>query len=117
MLPDGHYLDKDAHEVFGERVADLNVRIYIHPTNAWQIPQNYQDHPELRAAIWAGLRKLRQDRVLFSIDYPYESSKAAGDCLDNAGLPADTLGKVASGNAKRLLHLSLRIEQGRRNVA
>jgi 2,3-dihydroxybenzoate decarboxylase len=183
----GHYLDEDRYEVFWERVADLNVPIYIHPTNAWQTPQNYQDHPELEAAIWGwapetgthilrllfsglfdrfptlqiiaghggeslpyllwrldsrfkifnfgktlkkqpssyirenvsittaglfstpplrcALEELGEDRVLFSIDYPYESSKAAGDWLDNADVATDTLRKVASGNAKRLLHL------------
>jgi predicted TIM-barrel fold metal-dependent hydrolase len=41
----------------------------------------------------------------FSVDYPYESGKVAGDWLDNAGLAAGTLRKVASGNAKNLLHL------------
>jgi 2,3-dihydroxybenzoate decarboxylase len=183
----GHYLDEDRYEVFWERVADLNVPIYIHPTLAWQTPQNYQDHPELGAAIWGwapetgthilrllfsglfdrfptlqiiaghggeslpyflwrfdsrfkifnfgktlkkepsayirenvaittaglcatpplrcALEEIGEDRVLFSIDYPYESSKEAGDWLDNAGLASETLRKVASGNAKRLLHL------------
>jgi 2,3-dihydroxybenzoate decarboxylase len=183
----GHYLDEDQFEVFWERVADLNVPIYIHPTNAWQTPQNYQDHPELGEAIWGwavetgthilrllfsglfdrfptlqiiaghggeglpyflwrfdsrfkimsfgktlrkppsayirenvsittaglcstpalrcALGELGEDRVLFSVDYPYESSKVAGDWLDNADLAPDTLRKVASGNAKRLLHL------------
>jgi 2,3-dihydroxybenzoate decarboxylase len=57
--------------------------------------------PALRCA----LGELGEDRVLFSVDYPYESSKVAGDWLDNADLAPDTLTKVASGNAKRLLHL------------
>lgn len=57
--------------------------------------------PALRCA----LEGLGEDRVLFSVDYPYESSRVAGDWLDMSGLPADTLKKVASGNAKRLLHL------------
>ena len=48
----GHYLDEDQYQIFWERVADLNVPIYLHPTNAWQTPQNYQDHPELEAAMW-----------------------------------------------------------------
>jgi 2,3-dihydroxybenzoate decarboxylase len=183
----GHYLDEDQYEVFWERVADLDVPIYIHPTLAWQTPQNHQDHPELGGAIWGwasetgthilrllfsglfdrfptlqiiaghggeslpyflwrfdsrfkvinfgitlkkqpssyvrenvsittsglfstpplrcALEELGEDRVMFSIDYPYESSKAAGDWFNSAGLAADTLRKVASGNAKRLLHL------------
>jgi 2,3-dihydroxybenzoate decarboxylase len=57
--------------------------------------------PALRCA----LEELGEHRVLFSVDYPYESSKVAGDWLDNAGLSADTLRKVASGNAKTLLDL------------
>ena len=183
----GHYLDEDQYEIFWERVADLNVPVYIHPTNAWQTPQNYQDHPELGESIWGwavetgthilrllfsglfdrfptlqiiaghggeglpyflwrfdnrfkfmsfgktlkkqpssyirenvsittsglsstpplrcALEELGEDRVLFSVDYPYESSKVAGDWLDNAGLAADALRKVASGNAKSLLRL------------
>jgi 2,3-dihydroxybenzoate decarboxylase len=183
----GHYLDEDRYEVFWERVAALNVPIYIHPTTSWQTPQNYQDHPELAEAIWGwavetgthllrllfsglfdrfptlqiiaghggeglpyflwrfdsrfkimnfgkmlkkspssyirenvsittaglcstpalrcALEELGEDRVLFSVDYPYESSQVAGDWLDSADVAADTLRKVASGNAKRLLHL------------
>jgi 2,3-dihydroxybenzoate decarboxylase len=183
----GHYLDEDQYEVFWERVADLNVPIYIHPTNAWQTPQNYQDHPELGEAIWGwasetgthilrlvfsglfdrfptlqiiaghggeglpyflwrfdsrfkvmsfgktlkkqpsayirenvaitmaglfstpplrcALEELGDDRVMFSVDYPYESSKAAGEWFDKVDLAADTLSKVASENAKRLLRL------------
>ncbi len=182
----GHYLDEDQYLTFWERVADLGVPIYLHPTNSWQIPQNYQDYPELRGALWGwapetathilrllfsglfdrfpslqiiaghggeslpyflwrfdsrfeimgsgkikkqpssyirenvsittaglcstpalrcALEEIGENRVLFSVDYPYESSKAAGDWLDNAGLAAETLNLVASGNAKRLLHL------------
>ena len=183
----GHYLDEDQYQVFWEMVAGLNVPIYLHPTNSWQIPQNYQDHPELRGALWGwapetathilrllfsglfdrfpslqiiaghggeslpyflwrfdsrfeianfdlkikkqpsayirenvsvttaglcstpplrcALEELGNDRVLFSVDYPYESSKVAGDWLDNSGLAAETLTQVASGNAKRLLNL------------
>jgi hypothetical protein len=42
----------NGHTQGRERVADLNVPIYIHPTLAWQTPRNYQDHRELGAAIW-----------------------------------------------------------------
>ena len=183
----GHYLDEDRYEVFWERVQDIGRPIYIHPTNAFQIPQNYQDHPELMGALWGwvpetathvlrlifsgvfdrypavqviighggealpyllwrldsrykiggfglGLKKLPsgylrenvsittaglcstpslrcaleamgEDHVLFSIDYPYESSKEAGDWLNGVDLSAATLAKVAKGNAMRLLHL------------
>ena len=183
----GHYLDEDRYGVFWERVQAVGRPVYLHPTNAFQLPQNYQDHPELVGALWGwlpetathilrmvfsgvfdrypgvqmivghggealpyllwrldsrykiesfglGLKKLPsdylrenvsvttaglfstaplrcaleemgEDRVLFSIDYPYESSQDAGRWLDGVDLPAATLAKVASGNATRLLHL------------
>ena len=183
----GHYLDEDRYGVFWERAADLGAPIYIHPTNAWQVPQNYQDHPELSGALWgwapetathvlrlvlagvfarypaaqviaghggealpyflwrfdsrfeinpfgitrgkrpsaylrenlsittAGLfaspplrcaiESMGEDRVLFSIDYPYESSEAAGRWFDSVDLPRPVLDKVARGNAARLLRL------------
>lgn len=183
----GHYLDEDRYAVFWERVQEVGRPIYLHPTNAFQFPQNYQDHPELTGALWGwlpetathvlrmvfsglfdrypgvqiilghggealpyllwrldsrykiesfglGLKKLPsaylrdnvsittaglfstpplrcaleemgEDRVLFSIDYPYESSKEAGDWFDGVDLPDATLVKVATANARRLLHL------------
>ena len=183
----GHYLDEDKYHVLWERVADLGTPVYIHPTNAFQIPQNYQDHPELMGALWGwapetathalrliysgvfdrfpaaqvilghggeslpyflwrfdsryqvmnlglplkklpsayirenvsittsglfatapmqcAIDELGEDRVLFSVDYPYESSKDAGAWFDSIDLPEATLAKVAYGNAQRLLGL------------
>ena len=183
----GHYLDEDRYGVLWERAADLQAPVYIHPTNAFQFPQNYQDYPELQGALWgwapetathalrliysgvfdrypaaqiilghggetlpyllwrfdsryqimdlglplkklpsayirenisittAGLfstpplrcamEELGEDRVLFSVDYPYESSKDAGDWFDGIDLPQSTLEKIAHGNAERLLRL------------
>ena len=183
----GHYLDESRYEVFWERVADLDVPVYIHPTNAFQIPQNYQDHPELMGALWGwapetathalrllfagvfdrfpkiqvilghggeslpyflwrfdsrfqvnnfelplkklpsaylrenisittsglfstpplrcAVEEMGEDRVLFSVDYPYESSKAAGEWFDGVDFPQSTLEKIAHGNAERLLRL------------
>jgi 2,3-dihydroxybenzoate decarboxylase len=182
----GHYLDEAQHLVFWERVADLGVPIYLHPTTAWQVPQNFQDHPELLLAFWgwapetathalrlvmaglfdrfptlqiilghggeglpyflwrldsrfktiqstikklpsaylrenvlittAGLcstpalrcavEELGEDRVMFSVDYPYESSKDSGEWLDKVDLGRPgVLQKIASGNAKRHLRI------------
>ena len=183
----GHYLDEDRCRVFWERVVDLNVPVYLHPTVAFQVPQNYQDHPELMGALWGwtpetathllrlifsglfdrfptaqvilghggetlpyllwrldkrfqlnhfdvSLKKLPsayvrenvsittsglfdtpplrcaletvgEDRILFSVDYPFESSREAGEWLDNVDLPPATLEKIATGNAERLLRL------------
>ena len=57
------------------------------------------------APLRCALEEMGEDRVLFSIDHLYESSKEAGDWFDQVDLPAGTLAKVASGNAIRLLHL------------
>ena len=184
----GHYLDEDRYRVFWERLVDLDVPVYLHPTNAWQTPQNYHDHSELMGALWGwtpetathllrlvfsgvfdrfpsakvilghggetlpyllwrldkrfelnyfenihiekvpsayirenvfittsglfdtppllcALESMGEDHVMFSVDYPFESSKEAGNWLDNIKLPTATLEKFASGNAKRLLRL------------
>jgi 2,3-dihydroxybenzoate decarboxylase len=45
----GHYLDEDQYEVFWERVADLNVPIYIHPTLAWQTTAELSGSPRTRS--------------------------------------------------------------------
>ena len=58
--------------------------------------------PSLRCAVDG----MGEDRVLFSIDYPYESSKAAGEWFDAVGLPQPVLDKVARLNAARLLRLA-----------
>ncbi len=173
--------------MFCEGVVDLDRPVYVHPTNAFQLPPSYQDHPELLWALWGwtpetathvlrlifcgvfdrfptaqvivghggetlpylrsrfdsryqwnfpglgpeklpaqylrenvlittaglfatpplrcALKELGEGRVLVSVDYPYESGKGAGDWLDAAPLPADTLAKVATANAERALHL------------
>ena len=183
----GHYLDEDRYAVLWERVADLGAPVYVHPTNAFQFPQNYQDHPELLGALWGwapetathalrlvyagvfdrypaaqiilghggeslpyflwrfdsrfpltnvglplkelpsaylrgnisittsglfstpplrcAVEEIGEDRVLFSVDYPYESSKDAGDWFDHVELPESTLKKIAHENATRLLRL------------
>ncbi|WKK23976.1 amidohydrolase family protein [Streptomyces olivoreticuli] len=48
---------------------------------------------------------LGPDRVLYSVDYPYESCEEAGTWLDKADLPDDLLRKIAFDNAARLLKL------------
>jgi len=185
----GHYLDEERYRVFWERLVDLDVPIYLHPTNAWQIPQNYQDHPELLGSLWGwtpetathllrlilagvfdrfptaqviighggealpywlwrldtrlrlnhfetvsirnnpseymrknvfvttsglfhtpplrcALETIGEDRIMFSVDYPFESSEDAGNWLDGVDLPTSTKEKIAYGNAKRLLRIT-----------
>lgn len=47
------------------------------------------------------------DRVLFSIDYPYSSTRTGRAFLDSLELPPADLEKIAHGNADRLLKLTV----------
>lgn len=58
------------------------------------------------AALACSLAALGEDRVLFSVDYPFEQSAVAGAWLDAAPLDKEVRNKVAHGNAKRLLGLA-----------
>lgn len=57
----------------------------------------------------AGLRHaldvMGPDRILYSVDYPYESTVEARDWFNSLDLPTDQLEMIACGNARRLLHL------------
>jgi 2,3-dihydroxybenzoate decarboxylase len=183
----GHYLDEDRFLVFWERVAALNVPLYLHPGIPFQLPQSFQDHPELNGPIWGwtvdtathalrlvfsglfdrfphltvilghmgealpfllwridtryrelnnfrGLRKtpsryiqenfvvttsgvfsaepllcaiaaLGEDNVLFSVDYPFESSIAASRFLDTVAVSETVREKIGCKNAQRVLRL------------
>lgn len=49
----GHYLDADRFLPFWERVADLDVPIYLHPGEMADTPVMFADRPELDGAVWA----------------------------------------------------------------
>jgi 2,3-dihydroxybenzoate decarboxylase len=46
------------------------------------------------------------DAVMFSVDYPYESSYEAVKGFERTTLGAADRGKIAHGNAERLLRIS-----------
>ena len=52
-----------------------------------------------------GLAALGQDNVLFSVDYPYQDTRQAGDFLDRLAVGDTVRAGIASGNARRLLKL------------
>jgi 2,3-dihydroxybenzoate decarboxylase len=60
----------------------------------------YSDEP-LRCAIDA----IGADRVMFSVDYPFERPKEAGDWFDAAPLTDEERAKVGRENAVALLNL------------
>lgn len=100
------------------------------PFHLWRIDQRYPDanhggytlpHPPSfyikrniaitttgvcdNAALKCSLELLGADRVMFSVDYPYEDSKQAGDWIENAPLDETVKAMICYDNAKRILNL------------
>jgi 2,3-dihydroxybenzoate decarboxylase len=48
---------------------------------------------------------LGEDSVMFSVDYPYQDSKQAGDFIESAPLSDAVRARICNGNAKRVLRL------------
>ena len=53
-----------------------------------------------------GIKAMGVERVMFAIDYPYESSKVAADFIRNAPLSEKDRALVLSGNAERLFKIA-----------
>ncbi len=58
-------------------------------------------HPALKLSH----EVLGADRIMWAIDYPYESSKDSVEFMDSAPFPAEDVQKIYAGNAERLLKL------------
>jgi 2,3-dihydroxybenzoate decarboxylase len=184
----GHYLDEEMYHPFWERVQELDVPIYLHPCDPYDMPHMYQGHRELLGATWSwtvetathvlrmvfggtferfpkvtlilghmgetlpyllwrldsrsrvlkrpgqeqswlpskvirnnivitttgvcshpallcALTALGEDRVMFSVDYPYEDCGVAAEFVETAPISEDLRAKVCHGNAERLLRL------------
>ncbi len=181
---DGHYLDDEQYLPFWEKVAELNVPVYLHPGSPLHVPENYYYHQELAGPIWGwgvetgthalrllfsglfdrfpnlkiilghmgeslpymlwrldsrwaiskqvkkldklpsqylksnyyvtssgmcsngpllcAVEELGEDRVMFSVDYPYESSKIAAKFIESAPLSSSVKEKVCYKNAVSL---------------
>lgn len=57
--------------------------------------------------LQAAIAAMGVERVLFSIDYPYEVSAVAGQFMDNTPLAEDARARVAFGNAAALLRIAV----------
>ncbi|MFJ5686116.1 amidohydrolase family protein [Streptomyces sp. NPDC093099] len=57
------------------------------------------------SALLGAVLAIGIDNICFAIDYPYKSSTQATDFLRGLPLSDADLGKIAHGNAERLLHL------------
>jgi len=49
----GEYLDDDKFDRFWERAQALDVPIYLHPADPFDMPYMYEGHPELLGATWS----------------------------------------------------------------
>ncbi|MDT5110271.1 MAG: 2,3-dihydroxybenzoate decarboxylase [Mycobacterium sp.] len=185
----GVYLDDVRNDVFWERLQQLDVPLYLHPGDSFQMPYVLDGVPELVKPTWewttetashalrlivtgvfdrypraqvilghmgetlpfmlwrldsryeftmtdrrvkrnpsaylrdnfsvttsgqcsdvpllASLASLGQERVMFSIDYPYESSEVAGQFMASAAISEETRALVGHANAQALLKLEL----------
>ncbi|KJK18160.1 amidohydrolase [Burkholderiaceae bacterium 16] len=183
----GKYYDDPAYDAFWERMQELDVPMYLHPTDAYAMPHVYAGHPEISGAAWGwgvetashalrllfsgvfdrfprlkiilghmgeglpfqrwrfdsrfavyshGIRLAKKpsdyigsnivittsgvcspaalngaiaemgaEAVLFSVDYPYESTAIAADFIEQAPMDDATRSLVCHGNAERILKL------------
>jgi 2,3-dihydroxybenzoate decarboxylase len=183
----GAYYDDPAYDAFWEQMQELDVPLYLHPTDASVMPVVYAGHPELTGAVWGwgvetathalrllfsgvfdrfprlklilghmgeglpyirwrfdsrfavyshgiqlerapseylgsnivittsgvcsapalqgAIGELGAQAVLFSVDYPYESSAQAADFIEQAPLADDVRALVCHGNAERIFKL------------
>ncbi len=56
-------------------------------------------------SLIAAIAEMGADAVMFSVDYPYESSELAAEFIENTPMDDKTRQMVCSGNARRLLKL------------
>ncbi len=57
------------------------------------------------SALLCAIAEMGEDRVLFSVDYPYEDTKEAADWIDRAPLTDEQREKICHLNAERALRL------------
>ncbi|MGE8368890.1 amidohydrolase family protein [Cupriavidus sp.] len=183
----GMYYDNPAYDAFWERMQELDVPMYLHPTDAYVMPHVYAGHPEISGAAWGwgvetashalrlvfagvfdrfprlkiilghmgeglpfqrwrfdsrfavyshgiklakkpseyigsnivittsgvcspaalngAIAEMGAEAVLFSVDYPYESTAIAADFIEQAPMDDATRSLVCHGNAERILKL------------
>jgi 2,3-dihydroxybenzoate decarboxylase len=86
----------------------VKVNLNLHPSeyikrNMIITTSGVCDHIPLRCSIDA----LGLDNVLFSVDYPYESSLTAAKFIESAPISSDDKEKICFKNAQRILKISL----------
>ena len=59
------------------------------------------------AALKGAIAEMGAEAVMFSVDYPYESTAVAADFIEKSGLDEKTRALVCHGNAERLFKLNV----------
>ncbi|KRM94216.1 hypothetical protein FC56_GL001164 [Lentilactobacillus senioris DSM 24302 = JCM 17472] len=99
-------LPRTEHRLFRQRNGEVNAKnvkpltSYLH-TNFMCTTSGHYDTDALESAIEA----FGPDRVMFSVDYPYENNSDAANWFDQLSLPEDIKQQIAYDNAARLLHI------------
>jgi 2,3-dihydroxybenzoate decarboxylase len=93
-------LDSRYHTVTPDRRPPRPPSYYLRH-NVYVTPSGVFSHAALRAAIDA----VGIDRVLFAIDYPFESTAEAVQFLRTAPYTPPDLNRIAHGNAERILRV------------
>jgi predicted TIM-barrel fold metal-dependent hydrolase len=70
--------------------------------NVYITTSGMEDHLALEYSV----RKIGAERVLWAIDYPYESAESATTFLNTAPLDSEAKEKVAYRNAEALFHIA-----------
>lgn len=99
-------LPRTEHRLYRQRNGVVNgknqrpLTSYLH-TNFMCTTSGHFNTDDFKSAIAA----FGPDRVMFSVDYPYEDNSDAANWFDQLALPTDLKEKIAYGNAKNLLNL------------
>jgi 2,3-dihydroxybenzoate decarboxylase len=94
---------------------DSRFAVYSHGITLKRAPSEYFGRNILitttgvcsHAALTCALDEMGTDAVMFSVDYPYESTKIAGNFIESAPISQEVREKVCFRNAERLLKVSL----------
>lgn len=92
---------------------DSRWEIIKHPTNLKKAPSQYvRENFYVTTSgmcstgpLSCAIQEMGEDRVMFSVDYPYESSKIAAQFIEKAPLSKVVMEKVCYENAQSILNL------------
>ncbi|PWF99874.1 amidohydrolase family protein [Levilactobacillus bambusae] len=99
-------LPRTEHRLYRQRNGEVNgknqrpLTSYLQ-TNFMCTTSGHFNTDDFKSAIAA----FGPDRVMFSVDYPYEDNADAANWFDQLALPEDVKKQIAYGNAQKLLNL------------